>query len=113
MLAREAEVSRVQQIMERSLSTQKAEELADHHMEVEEKKKKKGMIWREKRNATLARFCICIMHQARGLVKWRASLHLLVGVYTVRSGVGCELTHSTPHHIPLLPAQSAHSHIGC
>lgn len=31
----------MQQIMERSLSTQKAEELADHHMEVEEKKNKK------------------------------------------------------------------------
>lgn len=34
MLAREAEIKRVQEIMERSLSTQKAEELADHHMEV-------------------------------------------------------------------------------
>lgn len=34
MLAREAEVARVQAIMEKSLSTQKAEELADHHMEV-------------------------------------------------------------------------------
>ena len=34
VLAREAEIKRVQEIMERSLSTQKAEELADHHMEV-------------------------------------------------------------------------------
>lgn len=89
MLAREADVSRVQQIMERSLSTQKAEELADHHMEVREKKKK-GKRERKGMRRFARFFCIYIMHQARGLVKWCASLHLLVGVYMVRSGVGLE-----------------------